>query len=167
MRQISRPLRVEFEYALYHLTTRGNVRKRTFPDDDDPQWIRCCAGSGPEVSRSRLHSVSAASTPTLGASRSGSISEGSGTRRRSKARRRLEAASAKDRALRERTEELEEVLPKSEAKRRAPPPREERVTAVWLPHSGAGRSSRLPRAAAFRPPSPLTRPDRSTGFSTG
>src|SRR5262249_39550774 len=32
---MARPLRVEFEGALYHLTGRGNARQRIFADDKD------------------------------------------------------------------------------------------------------------------------------------
>src|SRR5438552_13011280 len=32
---MARPLRVEFEGALYHLTGRGNARQRIFSDDKD------------------------------------------------------------------------------------------------------------------------------------
>src|SRR6266446_6151764 len=32
---MARPLRVEFEGALYHLTGRGNVRQRIFADEKD------------------------------------------------------------------------------------------------------------------------------------
>jgi hypothetical protein len=35
---MAKPLRVEFEEALYHLMGRGNVRQRTFTDDKD--WAR-------------------------------------------------------------------------------------------------------------------------------
>ena len=32
---MARPLRVEFEGALYHLTGRGNARERIFADDEE------------------------------------------------------------------------------------------------------------------------------------
>jgi putative transposase len=32
---MARPLRVEFEGALYHLTDRGNARQRIFADEKD------------------------------------------------------------------------------------------------------------------------------------
>jgi len=32
---MARPLRIEFEGALYHITSRGNARERIFLDDED------------------------------------------------------------------------------------------------------------------------------------
>jgi len=32
---MSRPLRIEFDGAFYHITSRGNARKQIFADDDD------------------------------------------------------------------------------------------------------------------------------------
>jgi len=32
---MARPLRIEFEGALYHITSRGNAREKIFLDDED------------------------------------------------------------------------------------------------------------------------------------
>ena len=36
---MSRPLRVEFEHALYHAHARGNKRASIFRDDRDRMWL--------------------------------------------------------------------------------------------------------------------------------
>jgi hypothetical protein len=46
---MARPLRVEFDGALYHVTSRGNARADIFEDDHDDTpflipWGRSCSG---------------------------------------------------------------------------------------------------------------------------
>jgi hypothetical protein len=56
---MARPLRVEFEDALYHLCMRGNARQRIFWDDQDrvrfleflEQWARRFPDSTPPFLR--------------------------------------------------------------------------------------------------------------------
>jgi hypothetical protein len=47
---MSRPLRIEFAGALYHVTARGDRQEDIFDDDDDRRdfyryWSRCVSGS--------------------------------------------------------------------------------------------------------------------------
>ncbi len=49
---MTRPLRVEFPGALYHVTARGDGRTAIFRDDDDRAWILSrFGGSGKEARR--------------------------------------------------------------------------------------------------------------------
>ena len=44
---MSRPLRIQFEGALYHVINRGTARQTTFVDDDDYQaFLNTVAGYG-------------------------------------------------------------------------------------------------------------------------
>jgi REP element-mobilizing transposase RayT len=46
--RMARPLRIEFENALYHLTSRGNRRERIFVDDTDRHALLDTVGDGAE-----------------------------------------------------------------------------------------------------------------------
>ena len=41
---MARPLRIEYPGAIYHVTSRGNVRKAIYRDDEDRELFLACLG---------------------------------------------------------------------------------------------------------------------------
>ena len=52
---MARPIRVEFEGAVYHITARGNERRRIFRDDADHEMFLATVGQCVEQHGLRLH----------------------------------------------------------------------------------------------------------------
>ena len=48
---MARPLRIEFEDAIYHVTARGNERQRVFRAEFTPRWRNGCGGSSRRAAR--------------------------------------------------------------------------------------------------------------------
>jgi hypothetical protein len=52
---MTRPLRVEFAGALYHVTARGNERRAVYRDDEDRTTFQRTLGEGSEQNGPRIH----------------------------------------------------------------------------------------------------------------